>query len=86
VLLMLDEIKFLCTEFPYLETLICGIANSEIQAIMDSISAAKNLRALRLHVHRPHKHTETRQFTLQHATDLMLRPNHSKLRNIAVGA
>lgn len=53
---------------------------------MESVAGAKNLRTLSLLVQWiPSGRKDARQFTLQHARDLMLRTEDSKLRKIAIG-
>ncbi|KAG6873551.1 hypothetical protein C0995_014421 [Termitomyces sp. Mi166 len=75
--LMLGDIACLCTKFPNLETL---------ESIMESIAGAKNLRTLSLQVQWiPSGRKDARQFTLEHARDLMLRTEDSRLREIAIG-
>jgi hypothetical protein len=58
------------------------------ESIIESISNAKNLQTLRLHVQWiPNTHSSSKpdKFTLQDARDLMLREEHLQLRVIAFG-
>ncbi|KAF5380489.1 hypothetical protein D9615_004761 [Tricholomella constricta] len=82
--LTMGDIECLCTKFPNLETLVCSTASPDI---VYSISAAKNLQTLRLHVQwiPSDLSLNAEEFTLQHATSLMLRTEGSKLRTIAIG-
>ncbi|KAG5646222.1 hypothetical protein DXG03_004048 [Asterophora parasitica] len=91
--LTLRDIECLCTKFPKLETLVCSTASPDIQSITDSISVAKNLQTLRLHVQWIPNDlsiatdwSTVPDFTMQHATNLMLRTDDSKLRTIAIGS
>ncbi|KAG5351718.1 hypothetical protein C0989_005161 [Termitomyces sp. Mn162] len=55
-------------------------------SILESIAGAKNLRTLSLQVQWiPSGREDARQFTLQHARDLMLRTRDSRLREISIG-
>jgi len=85
--LTLNDIAYLCTTFPHLGTLVCSTASPNIKSIVDTISAAKNLRTLRLDVQwiPSDPSVDETNFTLQHATELMFRTEDSKLRAIAVG-
>ncbi|KAF8058786.1 hypothetical protein FPV67DRAFT_1676352 [Lyophyllum atratum] len=85
--LTLNDIACLCSKFPNLETLVCSVPSPDIKSIADSISDAKSLQTLKLHVQwiPNNARTDKRELTPQDATDLMLRTEDSKLRAIAIG-
>ncbi|KAF8957315.1 hypothetical protein BDZ97DRAFT_1846863 [Flammula alnicola] len=86
--LTLKDIECLCSKFPRLETLNCSLASPDVASIIDAISSARNLQTLKLQVqwipNEPSQRQEGR-FTLQDATDMMLRNEESKLRTISIG-
>ncbi|PPQ74254.1 hypothetical protein CVT24_001155, partial [Panaeolus cyanescens] len=49
-MLSLDDVFGLCTLFPMLEVLVCGVVASDSDSIREAIAPAKNLQSLRLHV------------------------------------
>ncbi|GLB37833.1 putative F-box-like [Lyophyllum shimeji] len=85
--LTLNGVAYLCSEFPNLETLVCSTASPNIKTIAETISSAKNLQTLRLDVQwiPNDPSVDDTNFTVQHAKNLMLRTEDSKLRAIAMG-
>jgi len=48
--LTLEDVKCVCSLFPYLEELVCSVASPDAYSIGQAVSSARNLRTLRLHV------------------------------------
>lgn len=86
--LTLKDIECLCSMFPKLESLVCAVDSPDIGSIKDVVASAKNLQTLRLHVQWiPYLWDSADfKFTVEQATEFMLRTEDSQLRAITIGA